>query len=127
MTFSEVVLSPCSEVGVLDGIALGKSRSHEVLCRAMHADFGRHAADDGNSIRNPGSLGQVLGNLEVGLGSDRITRPLGRPGLWIKGVNVAHASFDLQEDDALGLAESVPSANWFCRAQVGQNGKPEGA
>ncbi len=127
MTFPEIVLSPRPEVGMLDGIALGEGGSHEVLCRAMNSDFGGHTADDGNLVCHLCRFRQVLSNLIFRFGSDRFSRPLSRAGLGIKGIDVAHASFDLKEDDSLGLAETVPSANGFCRAQVGQNRKPEGA
>ena len=127
MTFPEIVLSPRPEVGMLDRIALGKGGSHEVLGRAVNSDFGGHAADDGNLVCHLCGFRQVLSDLIIRFGADCLARPLTRTGLGIEGINMAHASFDLQEDDSLGLAESVPSANWFCRAQVGQNGKPEGA
>ena len=93
----------------------------------MNADFGGHAANDGNLVRYLCSFRQVLRDLIIRFGANCFPGPLTRAGLGIKGINVAHASFDLQEDDSLGLAEPVPSANWFCHAQVGQNGKPEGS
>ena len=125
MTFSEIVLSPRPEVGMLDRIALGEGGSHEVLSRAVNSDFCGHAANYGNFVCHLCGFGQVLGDLVIRFGADCLPRPLTRTSLGIEGIDVAHASFDLQEDDSLGLAESVPSANWFCRAQVGQNGKPE--
>ena len=111
MALSEVVLSPCSEVGVLDGIALGKSRSHEVLSRAMHSYLCGHTADHRDSIGNFRSLRQILGNLKIRFRSDRISGAFRRAGLGVKGIDMAHTSFDLEENDSLGFAESVPSAN----------------
>ena len=111
MTFSEIVLSPRPEIGMLNGIALGEGGSHEVLCRAMNADFGGHAANDGNLVRYLCSFGQVLRDLIIRFGANCFPGPLTRAGLGIKGINVAHASFYLQEDDSLGLAKSVTSAN----------------
>ena len=119
MTFSEIVLRPRPEVGMLDGIALGEGGSHEVLSRPMNSDFGGHAADDGNLVCHLCGFGQVLRDLIIGFGADCFSGPLTRAGLGIKGINMTHASFDLKEDDSLGLAESVPSANWICRSQVG--------
>ena len=95
MTFSEIVLSPRPEIGMLDGIALGEGGSHEVLCRAMNADFGGHAANDGNLVRYLCSFGQVLRDLIIRFGANCFSGPLTRAGLGIKGINVAHASFDL--------------------------------
>ena len=126
MTCSEIVLSPRPKIGMLDCVTLGERGSHEVLGRSMYADLGGHAPDDGNLVRDLCNFRQVLRDLIIRFGADRFPWPLSRAGLGIKGIDVAHASFDLKEDDSLGLAETVPSANWFCRTQVGQNRKPEG-
>ncbi len=107
MALSEVVLSPCSEVGVLDGIALGKSRSHEVLSRAMNPYLCGHTSDHRDSIGNFRSLRQILGNLKISFRSDRIPRAFRRAAFGVKSIDMAHTSFDLEENDSLGLAESI--------------------
>ena len=107
MALSEVVLSPCSEVGVLDGIALGEGGSHEVLGRAMNPYLCGHTANHRDSIGNFGGFGQILGNLKISFGSDRIPGPLRRAAFGVKSIDMAHTSFDLEENDSLGLAESI--------------------
>lgn len=127
MTRSKIVLSPRPEVGVLDGIALGEGSSHEVLGRAMDTDFRRHAANYANLVRHLGGFGQILGDLIIRFGADCFPRSFTRTGLGVKGIDMAHTSFDLQENDSLGFAESVCA---FCRLiafQVRQNGQTEGA
>ena len=107
MTRSKIVLSPRPEVGVLDGIALGEGSSHEVLGRAMDTDFRRHAANYANLVRHLGGFGQILGNLKISFRSDRIPRAFRRAAFGVKSIDMAHTSFDLEENDSLGLAESI--------------------
>ena len=45
MTGTKIVLRPCPKIRMLNGITLGKGSTHEVLCRTMNSNFGRHTPD----------------------------------------------------------------------------------
>ena len=100
------MLSPGPEGRVLDGAALLEARTHQVGRRGMDADLGGHGADDGDLVADLGRLGEIGSQLHVALGGDDQAGALGGAGLGIEGVDVRHASVELQEDHALGLAET---------------------
>ena len=92
MTFTQIVLSPRPEIGMLNGIALGEGGSHEVLGGAMNTDFGGHAANDGNLVRHLCGFGQILRNLIIRFGANCFPGPLTWAGLGIKSINVGNAT-----------------------------------
>ena len=106
MAGTEVVLGPGAKVGMLDGVAFGKAGAHEVLSRRMHANLGRHGADQGNLVGHLGGMRQVFSHLEVCRSFDGIGRSLGLALLGVEGVNVAHATLHIDKDDALSRTEA---------------------
>ena len=104
------------------------TRVDEVAGTLVVSFRGRHGPDDSHLMCHFGQLGKMLRYFETwSPGGDSGKRPTESASwLWIKGINVAHPSLDLQEDDSLGLAEPVSSSSWSDRGQVWQNGKPEG-
>ena len=72
----------------------------------MYADLGGHGTDDGDLVADLGGLGQVRRQLHVALGGDDVAGTLARTGLGIEGIDMRHATVELQEDHVLGLAEA---------------------
>ena len=103
---AEEVLSPSPEGRVLDGAALLEAGAHEVGRRGMDADLGSHGADNGDPVADLGRLREIGSQLHVALSGDNRAGALGGARLRIEGVDVRHASVELQEDHALGLTET---------------------
>ena len=105
MAGTEEVLGPGAKVGMLDRVTFGEGRAHEILRGSMDADLRGHAADKRNLIGDLGGFFQVVGHLKIRLGGEGVSGTV--PFLRVKGIDVAHAAFDIDEDDSLGAAETV--------------------
>ena len=84
----------------------------------MDADLGGHITHDRDFVGDLSGLRQVLRHLEAGFRREVADRPLAATFLRVKGVDVRHATRELDEDHALGLAEA---------RQAGVGRRPGGA
>ena len=73
----------------------------------MHSYLCGHTADHRDSVGNFRSLRQIFGNLKIRFRSDCIPGAFRRAAFGVKGIDMAHTSFDLEENDSLGFAEPV--------------------
>jgi hypothetical protein len=87
--------------------------------------FRGHRIDDAHLVSDLGTLREILGDLEITGGANRLNRPLDFfiSGLGIEGIEMAHSTSHIEEDDVFGLC----SAHVFLtEGRTGKTGSEHG-